>query len=79
MNIRRRMILKAFKRYIPSGERIIALMDFIDKYGNYDIRTKNRMKQYLRFKEFATQMASSCPTICNTKNKNYHISVKAKI
>lgn len=42
MNIRRRMILKAFKRYIPSGERIIALMDFIDKYGNYDIHTKKK-------------------------------------
>lgn len=41
MNIRRRMIVKALKRYIPLGERIIALMDFIDKYGNYYIHTKN--------------------------------------
>ena len=79
MNIRRRMIRKSIKRYNPSGERIIALMDFIDKYGNYDIHTKNRMKQYLRFKKFAMQMASSCPTICNTKNKNYHTFVEVKI
>ena len=79
MNIRRRMILKAFKRYIPLGERILALMDFIDKYGNYDIRTKNRMKRYLRFKKFATQMARSCPMICNTRKKNYHTSVEVKI
>lgn len=79
MNIRRRMILKAFKRYIPLGERILALMDFIDKYGNYDIHTKNRMKEYLRFKKFATQMASSCPMICNTKKKNYHTFVEVKL
>ena len=52
MNIRRRMILKAFKRYIPLGERIIALMDFIDKYGNYDIHTKK--KNYHTFMEVKT-------------------------
>ena len=79
MNIRLRMIRKAIKRYSPSGERILALMDFIDKYGNYDIQTKNRMKQYLRFKKFAIQMARSCPMICNTSKKNYRAFVEVKI
>lgn len=79
MNIRLRMIRKAIKRYSPSGERILALMDFIDKYGNYDIQTKNRMKQYLRFKKFAIQMARSCPMICTTRKKNYHTFVEVKI
>ena len=79
MNIRLRMIRKAIKRYSPSGERILALMDFIDKYGNYDIQTKNWMKQYLRFKKFAIQMARSCPMICTTRKKNYHTFVEVKI
>lgn len=79
MNIRRRMIRKAIKRYNSSSERILALMDFIDKYGNYDIHTKNRMKQYLRFKRFATQIARSCPMICNTRKKNYHTFVEVKL
>ena len=80
MNIRLRMMWKAIKRHsCSSDERIRSIIEFIDKYGNCDIRTKNRMKQYLRFKKFATQMTRSCPMICNTRKKNYHTFVEVKI
>lgn len=78
MNIRLRTILKAIKQNGSSRERIQALIEFIDKYGNYDRPTKNRMKQYLHFKRFATQMARSCPIICNTR-KNYRACVEVKL
>ena len=80
MNIRLRTMWKAIKRHsCSSDERIRSIIEFIDKYGNCDIQTKNRMKQYLRFKKFATQMARSCPMICNTRKKNYHTFVEVKI
>ena len=79
MNNRSRMIRKAIKHYSSSDARIQALIESIDKYGRSDHHTKDRMKQYLCFKEFATQMAWSCPAICNTKNKNYRTFVEVKI
>ena len=80
MNIRLRTMLKSIKHHNRSSdERIQSTIEFIDKYGNYDIQTKNRMKQYLRFKKFAIQMARSCPMICNTSKKNYRAFVEVKI
>ena len=79
MNIRSRMLWKAIKLNKSSSERILSLIDFIDKYGNCDPHRKNQMKQYLRFKEFATKMMRSCPMVCNTKNKNYHKFVKVVV
>ena len=80
MNIRLRMMWRSIKHHsCSSDERIQSIIEFIDKYGNCDIRTKNRMKQYLRFKKFAMQMARSCPMICNTEKKNYHTFVEVKI
>ena len=73
------MIRGVIKHYSSSYARIQALIESIDKYGISDKLTKDRMKQYLRFKEFATQMARSCPVICNTKNKNYRTYVEVKI
>ena len=79
MNIRLRTMWRAIKHHSRSSdERIQSIIEFIDKYGN-DVPTKNRMKQYFRFKKFATQMARSCPIICNTKKKNYHTFVEVKI
>lgn len=80
MNIRLRMMWRSIKRHsCSSDERIQSIIEFVDKYGNCDIQTKNRMKQYLRFKKFAMQMARSCPMICNTKKKNYHTFVDVKL
>lgn len=80
MNIRLRMMWKAIKYHsCSSTERIDSIIEFIDKYGNYNFQTKNRMKQYFRFKKFAMQMARSCPMICNTKKKNYHTFVEVKL
>lgn len=80
MNIRLRTMWKAIKHHnCSSDERIQSIIEFIDKYGNYDIETKNRMKQYLRFKKFAMQMARSCPMNYNTRKKNYHMFVEVKI
>ena len=79
MNIRSRMMRRAIKLYSSSDTRIQALVELVDKYGSGDYQTKNRMKQYLRFKRFATQMARSCPMICNTKNKNYRTFVEVRI
>lgn len=80
MNIRLRTMWRAIKHHSRSSdERIQSIIEFIDKYGNYNFSTKNRMKQYFRFKKFAMQMARSCPMICNTKKKNYHTSVEVKL
>ena len=80
MNIRLRTMWRAIKHHSRSSdERIQSIIGFIDKYGSYDDQTKNRMKQYLRFKNFATQMARSCPMMCTTSKKNYHAFVEVKI
>ena len=79
MNKRLRMMRRAIKRYSSSSVRIQAWIELIDKYGRSDHHAKDRMKQYLRFKKFALQMARSCPMICNTKKKSYRTFVEVKI